>query len=345
MLSFDEFQQYVERTLPNFLPEKLSGAEISIREVTKNNGRELHGLTVLPQNTNIAPTIYLEGAYNEYTDGKDLDLVVSNVARIAAENATPPQELENIGKDFLNFDYVKNRIVMMVVNTEKNKDLLANTPHQNREDLSIVYKVMLDNNQDEMATILIRDEHMKTWGVGMDEIHEIAMENTRNLLPVTVQSMNDIMKEMLGNEGMPDDMMQMMFEEMPIDQQMFVITNTAKMNGAACMFYEDVLANLSEKIGSDLYILPSSIHEVIAISANMGSPEELANMVKEVNGGQVSLEEQLSNHVYRYDANARTLSLADTSMEMLESKVSESVEAYEAKSETQAEGNRPRHHR
>ena len=62
----------------------------------------------------------------------------------------------------------------------------------------------------------------------------------------------------------------------------------------------------------------------------MGDPESLAQMVQEVNGGQVSPEEQLSDLVYRYDAAARSISLADTTMEQLESKVSENVANYEA---------------
>ena len=45
---------------------------------------------------------------------------------------------------------------------------------------------------------------------------------------------------------------------------------------------------------SDLYILPSSVHEVIAVSSDMGSPEMLAQMVVEVNMQEVSLDERLS---------------------------------------------------
>ena len=40
-------------------------------------------------------------------------------------------------------------------------------------------------------------------------------------------------------------------------------------------------------------------------------------MVQEVNGTQVSIEEQLSDHVYLYDAKAKSITLADTSVEEL----------------------------
>ena len=86
------------------------------------------------------------------------------------------------------------------------------------------------------------------------------------------------------------------------------------------------------------------MHECIAVSTDMGTPESLAEMVQEVNGTQVATEEQLSDHVYRYDAKAKTISLADTTIEQLEAKVSENTQSYEA-TQSQAEAARPRHHR
>jgi len=56
--------------------------------------------------------------------------------------------------------------------------------------------------------------------------------------------------------------------------------------------------------------LPSSIHEVIAVSADFGSPDELAEMVYEINMDQVDINDRLSNQVYCYDKDLRTLRLA-----------------------------------
>ena len=230
---------------------------------------------------------------------------------------------------------------MVAVNAERNANLLAQVPHQNREDLALIYKVVLGTNAEGMASITIRNEHMSFWGVTADQIHELAMVNTREILPVSVQSMNEIMREMFSKDGMPDDMAQLMFEEMPPTQQMYVISNSAKMNGAASMFYEDALSSLSEKLGTDLYILPSSVHEVIAVSTDMGTPESLSEMVREVNGSQVSAEEQLSDHVYRFDAASKKLSLADTTME--EIKKAAGAEMDHVATEAATEGSRPRH--
>ena len=101
------------------------------------------------------------------------------------------------------------------------------------------------------------------------------------------------------------------------------------------MLYEEGLHGLAEKLGSDLYIMPSSIHEVIAVSANMGDPNELAEMVAEINMDQVSLDERLSNQVYHYDKDLRKLSLAtDTPNKRLDGLVAEANLIYDSKNQS-----------
>lgn len=344
MLNFQEFQEYVQMNLHEVLSDEYKNVVVALNEVSKNNGTVLHAVTVRPEGSNIAPNIYLEGFFKKYEEGADLDIVLGEVGRVAMEHINAPDEFASIGKDFQNFDFVQDKIIMVAVNAERNRDLLASAPHMNREDLALIYKVMLGNNLDGMATVTIKNEHMAMWGVTAETIHELAMKNTKEILPITVQSMNEVMREMYSKDGMPDEIAEAMFADMPANQQMYVISNTAKVNGAASMFYEDALSGLAEKVGTDLFILPSSVHECIAVSTDMGTPESLAEMVQEVNGTQVATEEQLSDHVYRYDAKAKTISLADTTIEQLEAKVSENTQSYEA-TQSQAEVTRPRHHR
>ena len=342
MFNFEDFCDYVQMSIKDHLPVEQQDAKVTINNVMKNNGLTLHGVVVHPEGQCVAPTIYLEGFFKQYEEGADLDSVMDKIAGTISEHLNTPEEFSDVAQMYSNYDAVKDKIVMAVVNTAKNRELLSQVPHTEREDLSLIYKVVVGTDADGIGSITIRNEHMEQWGVTVDEIHEMAMKNTREILPVTVQTMTEVMREMFGSDGMPEEMAEMMFSDMPLNQQMFIISNKSKVNGAASMFYEDTLSELADKIGTSLYILPSSVHEVIAVSTDMGTPEALAGMVREVNGGQVAPEEQLSDHVYKFDAKAKIISLADTTMEQL--KVSENNVNYEA---TQAAGevNRPRHHR
>lgn len=308
MLNFEEFQNYVEQLLIENLPNDVT---VSLNEVMKNNNLKLHGIIVKQENTNVAPNIYLDEYYNEYIKGAPINKIMDKIMHSVEIGMDSKSQYADIGKKFSFFDEIKDKIIMVAINTEKNNDLLSQVPHRKKEDLSLIFKVMVDKTSGEFATITIHNDHMKAWeGVTADDLYELAMENTKKILPITVQSMNEVMREMFTKHGMPDDIAEIMLQDMPLDQQMFVISNELKINGAASMFYKEPLSDLADKIGTDLYILPSSIHEVIAVSTNMGSPDMLAEMVKDVNGTQVMEEEQLSDNVYKFDAKEKTLSLA-----------------------------------
>lgn len=343
MLNFEEFQQYVLDHIRDELPEELKNAHVDLNEVNKNNGKVLTAILVRAEGNSVAPTIYLDGFYKSYEDGAELGDIIKDVADTAAKHQD--EEFGNLAHDFQNFEFVKDKIVMSLVNADKNEQMLKDTPHTMKEDLAVIYKVVLDTDEAKggMATITIKDAHMQAWGVEVEQLHSLAMENSNRMIPATLRSMNDVIREMMSKDGMTDDLLEIMVQDMPVDQQMYVISNTQSLNGAASIIYSDVLQQLAEKLGTDLYVLPSSVHETIAVSQNMGDPQMLAEMVQEVNEGQVSLEEQLSDHVYSYNASTQELSLADTTMEQLElSRVSENNQSYEAPSQ---EANRPKHHR
>ena len=120
-------------------------------------------------------------------------------------------------------------------------------------------------------------------------------------------------------------------EEQEPKEARWVISNEMGVNGAVSMLYDETLHKLSEKLGTDLYILPSSIHETIAISVEMGDPESLAEMVHQANTDVVALGDRLSNNVYHYDKDLRKLTLAtDVPNKRLDGIVSEAPMVYEA---------------
>lgn len=168
--------------------------------------------------------------------------------------------------------------------------------------------------------------------MGEEQLFRAAAENTRRILPPVVQSMNEVMRDMFVADGMPMELADLMVGEQEPETTLWVISNERKIEGAASILYEDKLHSLAEKVGTDLYILPSSIHEVIAVSVEMGEPEELAQMVSEINMDQVDLSERLSNQVYHYDKDLRRITLAtDTPNKRLDGVVAEQGLVYEAK--------------
>ena len=225
----------------------------------------------------------------------------------------------------------KDGNIIELINTEQNKEMLANMPHREFKDLSVIYRMVVKIDGEGIASTPVHNGLADTLGFTEEQLFKLAAENTKRLLPPVVKSMNDVMREIFMKDGMPPEIADMMLGEMPPEQQMYVISNNKGINGAVSMLYEDGLHDLAEKLGSDLYIMPSSIHEVIAVSTDLGNPNELAAMVAEINMDQVALDERLSNQVYHYDKDLRKVTLAtDTPNKRLDGIVAEAPMVYEA---------------
>ena len=260
MLNFKEFQQYVKDHIREALPEELKNASIDLNKVHKNNGRELTAIMVRAEGKSVAPTVYLDGFFKTYQDGADLDYIIKDIAATSAKHQGA--EFANIEHDYMNFEFVKDKIVMSLVNAKKNEKILVDTPHVIKEDLAVIYKVVLGiDEQEGMATITVKQAHLDAWGTTVEDLHSLAIENSNRILPATVRTMNDVLLDMMMMDGMPEEIAEMMAQDMPVDEQMYVISNVHGINGAASIVYSDALQQLSEKLGTDLFVLPSSIHE------------------------------------------------------------------------------------
>ena len=307
MLSYTDFQDYVKQSLSAAMPD----ADISIKEKLCNNGTKESGICISLPDSNISPYIHLDESYSKYTQGTDLNSVTEELVQLAQQNINPPDAVYNIKNDFFNFEKIADKIVMQAINYDKNPELLSQIPFTPKEDLALIYKVVITDFPDtKPATITIKNEYLEAWGKTTNEIHDLAEKNTPKIFPATINSMSEIMKQLYEYDGLPKEVADLMLEGLSVEPQMYIISNDLKTNGAATMFYDNVLSSLSEKVGTDLYVFPSSIHEVIAISTDSGVPEEFADMVKEINNDAVAPKEQLSDNVYKFDAKTKELSIA-----------------------------------
>lgn len=188
----------------------------------------------------------------------------------------------------------QGKITLKLINYEENKKLLERLPHRKFLDMAIVYQYVMETGQKESATVLINYFHMKIWEVQERDLYECACRNYRKLTPVMVENIKCVIAELL-EESMLD---------IPLDEgedmaPLYVVTNRAKLNGAASMVFISELRDSSDVFEQDLYILPSSIHEVLVLPVQYADIKELRWMVKEVNGTLLP-EEKLSDQVYRY---------------------------------------------
>ena len=240
--------------------------------VTKNNGTRRTGILFKQEDSNLAPTIYLEEFYQKYLKGQQVPDLADSICSIYQEiRVKKTCDCQNL----FDFNHVKEHIVYTLIRRDANEELLKQIPYEPFLDLAVVYYIQIDNTRFGSATIQIRNEHLRYWRVEKEEIRRLAEKNTPRIYPVQIRQ---------------------------IVRFMYVATNEQCSLGAAVMRYPDFREKVRGMIRGDFYILPSSIHEVILVPESFGlEPERMQEMVKEINQTGVAPEEVLSDSVYYFD--------------------------------------------
>lgn len=324
-MEFDTMEQFKEEVLSKikeFLPNaEETGYYVSIEETLKNNDMVLTGLVIREENNSVAPTIYLEPFLEKWKNGDYMSMrgVLQNIARVYSEAKPPVFNIEEIRT----FDDVKDKIVRQLVNYDANQTRLEHAPHIQYENLAIVYRIELENNEDGLASIFLDDRLFERYGVSLEELDNIAMENTKRLHPPVIDSVvkilfemeKDILMEMFdADEEKSWDMFCATYNGM---DTMLIVKNQNNMNGAIHILDEAVMDQLAEKLGEKFVVIPSSIHEVIAMpfDGDFGAYVSYEEMIHEVNTSELSEDEYLSFNAYLVDSKEHVLLRMDRAEE------------------------------
>lgn len=277
------YEQFIS-TIIEKLSKNMHNISIDVKTFQKNNGVVLHGL-IFEDSCNASLAIYLERFYEYYRQGKALADIVQEIEKIYEDNKV----VENVDMSFFSdFEKIKSNIICNVINYEKNRELLKNVPFVRIFDLAVVFKVVVNTSKYGIATILVGNQQLKNWKQSVEVLYHVALGNTAETMEFTIKRIDEVIGDILENEIMPI-------------MQMYVITNKWRLLGASAILYEKNFAMLADEIKSDLYILPSSIHELIVVPAkDLSQKNELVNIVCEINNLSVTEEEFLSNNVYYY---------------------------------------------
>lgn len=291
-MNYEEFLNYVKDSISKYMGEDYT---VTLNNVMKNNGLELTGLVIMKKGQMAAPTIYLDEFYEQYNMGSEMKTIFEEIMKLYEQNS------ENLDMDFsffTDFVRVRDKILYKLLNYEENRQLLEDVPYKRFLDLAVVFYVEVNNDMLGYGSVLIHNNHLDVWNITEKELYEVASENTPKHLKYRISSMEEVFEQMLGNT--PD--FTVADDNINSSLDMYVLTNCNMVFGASCMMYDGLIKKISDILNGNLYILPSSIHEVIIIPQNKfcDNKEELCNMVRCINEREVGRTERLSNSVYEY---------------------------------------------
>lgn len=258
-------KKIVEERISRLKPiMKERGYSLKCREKVDNNGMK-YGVEVIPVSSTITfgITLFYEPDWCEKSDEELADLLVK------AFNYLPQLEQDM----FMEKSVILSKVKPLIYSIENLKNFSKTEIfYKKTEDFLILFYVRFEKNWITKITY----PYMEKLKIQEEELVKHAFENLKADLMI-----------LCNNLRISDE------DVFP----MYAITNQKVHLGASAILLPDVYKILSEKLGEKFIILPSSIHECLAIPF-VETQDPFVEMVKEINVKMVHPSEKLSDHLY-----------------------------------------------
>ena len=179
--------------------------------------------------------------------------------------------------------------------------------------MAVTFRYIANENPVEIASFLIQNQMFNAWNVSLETLYQIALTNTIKKFPCKINSLLNLVSELMKNNPVKsDDLAEEMLPDIESEKDMYVLSNETGINGATCILYDAVVKNFADNHDCNVFILPSSLHEVMLVPENEKIESQfLKEMVLEVNQTAVDSIDLLSDNIYYYDRESDEIRIYD----------------------------------
>ena len=286
------------KTYKESLKEKVQeqlGENVSVyyTEIVKNNNVKKEALVLQTKGEKTRPIIYIDSLLKTYACTGNIEESKNTVLEIYKRRDDVLADWNGFG-----WEQVKPYVRIRLARMEGNEEYLKDRPYKKVLDLAIIFVVLLNEKEGEIAAQVLWTQ-MEAWGIDIEELYLTAIENFRKE-EFIITNMTSLFPAELAEEL-----------EMGID--MYIFSTKKRIQGARAILRVDMLKTFADKKGCNLFILPSSVHEVLLIcEEKYMCVAGLKAIVSSVNGDSdvIAAEEVLSDSVYYYDREKEEIRIA-----------------------------------
>lgn len=141
-MNYEEFKKQLMQDIPDQIS---SDAKIIVEEnnVDKLQNESYQGIVVRKEGEQIGVTLNVSALY-EHMDRNDIsyDEMLSRATDMVEQGFEQSPEIDIASLS--NYEAMKEKLIVQVVPTAENAEMLANIPHHEMEDMSVVYRLNID---------------------------------------------------------------------------------------------------------------------------------------------------------------------------------------------------------
>lgn len=270
-MTYSEFKTRMTEDVKKYMDGNHPGYEVSLENVAKVNRDFVEMIAISNKDTHEGPAIDVKELWD---DAKRRGMSYEEMSREVMKRLDLTlKEVPEVVIDDLN-DF-KSRAILTLINTEKNQNMLSYVPHREYYEFSIVYRIIVHEDEEATTSGIVTNEMLEKAGYTEEELYKFAYENTRKDVNIS---------KMFG---------------------MYVLTTKRGMYGAASILFPEMIKEIADHCGCDLYLIPSSTCEWMAVPvrtiSGSGGAAEVNEMIREANSVAVEEEEILGERSYYYD--------------------------------------------
>ena len=321
-----EFEKQVLTELQGQYPD----LHFELRDVEKLQSGPYRGLAVSREGSQVTALINIAPFHARVESDEDFrrvtrDLSAKVEAAMRETAMIDPERISDYGK-------VQGMLSVQLVCAYTNRELLGKYPHRVIGDMAMIVRINMGEKDGQTMSAAVTNSMLESFGISKETLFSDAITTGMYRNPPTLCT---IMEELGGMLDMP-----VPAEPKPGTVPCFwVATTEQKSYGAAVILYPGFLDEAAKKIGSDFYIIPSSVHEMLFLpDTGEVKADDLARIQHEVNETELMPEELLSHKIFYYDAAERKLELAS---EHEARKVGKTADGPEVQHLEQSYGERP----
>lgn len=298
MLSFEEFKKEVLENIREKLPE--GDYEIRVHKV-ESPTRSYEGLAIFETGENIAPTINLSEIYSySAAVGANLGEAMDSIADTYKFAKKPFIDLD-INK-LLDYESIREKVTVRLLNGERENAGLANSAHKELGSFEAAYYISVGEGEAAMT-----NKMLEKYGVSVEDIHDQAVRNVAKINGVRLHNVAEIINpEYLFGGTLGDDYFD---KKEPLEPGvMYALTSDVGGYGASLILNTELMDKIADKCDGKMYVIPSSVHEVIIVRDNGAiDPEELDSVIQTINRDEVKPEEVLGERSMIYEKETHSL--------------------------------------